>query len=321
MWAEQNRNAYNATVIKRMAVEGLSVTAQITMAEMVQEYAARVVKSMGTAGVDAKNVVVISRFFQSAQLKHPSEFLKAMELVGEKAVDATVRAYDNRGNRGQVKGYRPGDRDTGKLRKALNSSNMYRAAPDGLLFGNKSWMDSQARQWYRLNFGSGAVGAQGKRPRPHPMKFFGQTVGALSLAQYGPNLNPAHNYIPPGFFGDEGNPSKPSTPKGEQFTPLTRSDIFIRGPIAWNTTSRGIRAVGFLDGGVKSIAKNMPIAYTETLRRILQRGIENPETSVAGVAGISMTAQQRVLSKSNALMNKYAAGAKTSAFAGSARAL
>jgi len=101
------------------------------------------------------------------------------EVVASKALAAVQQAYDSRfpgDNR-----YRAGqNRESGKLGPALRNPNLVRAQKDGILFMNRQVLDSQAKHWYRLNFGAQPAGRQ-RRPGQFPISFDGQSLGSIGL--------------------------------------------------------------------------------------------------------------------------------------------
>lgn len=113
---------------------------------------------------------------------------KMHHAIGKQAQAAIVSSYKSI-ERPRIS-YRLNERYAGKkLDGALESSSFFDAQPDGLLFINKSMLDRQAAQWYRLNFGAGSVGHfGGKQPGLHPLNWpgaSGQSGGSLHLRNFG----------------------------------------------------------------------------------------------------------------------------------------
>ncbi len=91
----------------------------------------------------------------------------------------------------------------GILKAAIADPSFYRASKDGIMWGSMEWLDSQAPQWYRLNYGAGARGAGYRASQAFPsaqMKFFQQTITA-SLIPSSFSASGAY-LLPKGVFGD-----------------------------------------------------------------------------------------------------------------------
>lgn len=165
--------------------------------------------------------------------------------VGETAKDEVVAAYRRvRAERAGPGSYRQGaGRDAGgRLLQALSSPEFFRGTYDGIGFANKTFLDGQARQWYRLNFGARASpGASnrigpGLRSTPAPVTWQGLVLGVISL----PTEPSKPFYLPPGYWKERG------------FYPAGKRAIFPTG---------GVRAWNFLDAGTAAIGRELGPAY------------------------------------------------------------
>lgn len=273
-----DKRTYIAGQQKKLARHGLQLVAQVGAAEMVAAAAE------SASGAVAERLQQINAFYADAQRSRRRALATAYDQVGQEAVKATVRAYDAR--------HKPGDpyranasgkmrRDAGgKLRSALASPNMYLAGPDGIAFVNEDWLDSRARQWYRLNFGAGSRGAEGDRPKSYRMKFLNQQTNlGVSLGAFQPS---APFRMPAGIFLDGGEPiARDKGRRGlDEFAPanyVKRNMPDIHGSIRYDRAgfTKGIEASNFLDRGVQTIAREFPNVTTEFVLSELRRSIES----------------------------------------------
>lgn len=216
--------------------------------------------------------------------------------VAERAQNAVVEKYISRRGSGGPAGYRknapePWKRDAGgKLLKALQSPKFMVVTADGILLGQKQWLTSQARQWYRLNYGTAP--RPGRRPSAYNVRFMGGS-SVLSLAANQPDEG---FYIPAGGWSKTGEftpygfamrgGGKPRDSKG-RFIRINQGRKLTRGVSAWN----------FLDAGVSVLAKQLPLEWERHYRDVLRTsaGRARVEAQVQKSRGVTQqTAKRRV---------------------------
>lgn len=183
-------------------------------------------------------------------------FLQANERLARKMQDSVLRSYDQVVTaRKPGQSYRVGSetRDAGgKLRTALADPSQFQASAEGIDFINADELDRQARQWYRLNYGSGRGGG-GRSPVTAPVRFFGQTLFELNLD------NPPGKAVrmpKVGSFGERGAPFFPGSKTLGRPTP------------------NQIQARRFFDAGITRFAREFPVVYEDLLRTIVEDGIK-----------------------------------------------
>jgi hypothetical protein len=220
-----------------------------------------------------------------------ARLMQMYEAVGRKAQSATVDAYKRSKYIKLGMSYRYGD--PGKYRRfsnnallnALQSPTFYRVGPDGLSFINAPMLDRAAKQWYRLNFGAGSKANKGASPQMPEIVMFGQRIGR------GPDLSkfrPSRPFgMPAGMWSDDLKEKTSSGIKqvknGRAFYPrflMQTKDGFwgkaqrdekgkvvpVKGAISAKRAefpvgiTKGIAAARFLDVGVASINRNLPMA-------------------------------------------------------------
>ena len=168
----------------------------------------------------------------------------------------------------------------GKLLTALNSPQMYQVTATGIKFINKQWLDQQAAQWYRLNFGAGARGARTPPGHRYRMRIFGQTLpGDFGLYNLGPS---AGFQLPSGYWSSKYPQKLPVRWDGAR----RGQDFFImgapEGPVQGQSTSQrgeylgqvlrrrptgslGIQGSRFLDVGVGRLVQLFPVVIEKLL--------------------------------------------------------
>lgn len=155
----------------------------------------------------------------------------------------------------------------GRLRRAVGNTNMYRVSRDGIDFINPVWLDSQAKQWYRINFGAGPEGANTPAPKTQKVVIFGQVIpGDFGLIGFGPSKQ---FFLPPGYWFEKGRPEKAvpwGSSRGDWFG-LRRSGLNVVSPKARGLISKQPRpSIGFagnnaLQVGVNRILVTLPHEY------------------------------------------------------------
>jgi len=239
----------------------------------------------------------------------------------------------------------------GQMSLALLSDKNFIAKADGLFWIVAPHLDLAAPQWYRLNFGAGALGAATNGSRSFQVTFFGQNVGVVGLAAF--RASPTFT-LPPGFFTSDGSWTgrvASGSPSGQAFRPANfnrgqiraeqSSSLQSRVPFItrqtkqinfdFNTTpivTKGIRAQNFLDAGMASIARTWPVAQTRVIKDVLNESVLSGGTTTAiSVAGVDLVDQRQFAVKVNtefdAAIAKLKAGVGSnrvsSAFLGSLR--
>lgn len=263
----------------------IAADAMVGAPEAVAQQLALIVSSMGQA---ANRKVGLTRIHQE---------------MAERAHAAVNRAYQSRF--GDSDRYRVGmNREAGKLGPALAKRNWLAATRDGVLFMDKTYLDSAAKHWYRLNFGAQPAG-KSRSAATFPIKFGGQSLGGLSLRN---NRASGRFMIPKGVWIKGGGVVGPDAGRsrtegyrgrnqGDQFYPAKMYFDFVAsavqtggdaaatlgtslkkryketrgksGRLAINRASvtKGIRGAHFFDAGVKSLANDMGPAYEGLLEK------------------------------------------------------
>jgi hypothetical protein len=226
-------------------------------------------------------------------------------IAGNEAINATSVRYENA--RKAAGGSGPKTiRDSknamryagGKLGKALKDPNMMLATWEGVSYVNVPYLDTVAKQWYRLNFG--AQGSNDANSRPHgrhTIKFFGEAISAISLQELGPSKA---FRIPTGFFVDVGGAKR-------EFVAGTDYNLkeYKRGKTGWEgqrnfvkpQITKGIAGWAFLDAGAKQLADSLGDGYTVLWREWLDEAAEDggKGSSPATLSGLSDFAVNRNL--------------------------
>lgn len=204
--------------------------------------------------------------------------------VAAGAQEAVVEAYDS-SPIGKLKSYRQDDTGKwrrfsgGRMRKALQSRAFQTSDKDGIYFGKISYLDRQARQWYRLNFGAHPR-PQGRAPGVGSMKFFGKAISKrVDLKGYPPS---EQFYIPKGaVFSSDFLPSSGKVrgvPRGGRGTSAmyilgkggsTLKRVTKNDPKPSVTGSKhqasGIKGARFLDAGARYMNEEYPKEITNVV--------------------------------------------------------
>jgi hypothetical protein len=187
----------------------------------------------------------------------------------------------------------------GLMLKALSDKNLNSSSAEGIQFVNVSILDSQAKQWRRLNFGAGDRGNSSPKRTPTKMNFFGQQSRvSLDFA----NQKPSPGFYMPeslsafGFFANQlsGTNSGVFSPvplvagAGQAFYIVTSRTVTEDGVhpgtrfsgmgkisrskkianarfFARHHATQGIRAAGFLEEGAEYINRTYPERLTELI--------------------------------------------------------
>jgi hypothetical protein len=244
---------------------------------------------------------LITKVQAEAIAKSKTQFRKAYENVGIAAGIASYDAYQavkKTRPPGEARTpYRQGSRDSGGiLERALLSRNMFIVGTNGIAWPNFDYLDSQARQWYRLNFGAGDRGKGGFSEAYQSRRTSNPSAAAIyDVAAFSDELgglqediklsfqafNPSPSFLVPyGFWkGEDGNVSPQAARRGQDqfilgtqygsFTSVAHKDgknvvavSLQRKRVSQQArrVSRGIAAWGFLNAGLQVIAEQAPAA-------------------------------------------------------------
>jgi hypothetical protein len=243
---------------------------------------------------------------KAAVRNRPTRLAALWQQAGEEGQRAILASYD--AAYGNSTPYRWDDQGKNRrysnraLRRALASPQLFRAGPDGLDFIRTAYLDQEARQWYRLNFGAAPRGLS--HPSAQRMSFFGLfDLKGLNLDAYGPSGGFS---IPPGVWS---NQALASTPKGSDLAALIRSGTgrgrafypvklddagtgVRRHHVSEARLTRGIQGTGFLNDGVDAVNKAFPQAFEKLFVEWGQEALGNSTGSrppgsgyLGGVAG------------------------------------
>lgn len=265
------------TRLKSLSASGVSLSSSALSRQMVAQAA------QNTAGVTGEILSQIGLFYNDAVRERRRSLETAYGDVGRQANTAVAARYRRTKGRSGAGAYRANasgkyKRDAGgKLGRALTSENMFLAGPDGISYVNMPFLDSQARQWYRLNFGAGPRGVASQRPASKRVIFFGEQTN-LDVGLQG--LGPSASFSMPGglFTNGQGQaiPFNPARRGKDRFDPGSylkgRPNVLSRssGVKLKQIQTQGIAAQNFLDAGTDVIARGMPAVTTKFIRGILQ---------------------------------------------------
>jgi hypothetical protein len=179
--------------------------------------------------------------------------------------------------------YREDDPDTGRPRqfkrysngamvRALSDSRNYTFSNREFSFINKEVMDSHAKQWYRLNFGT--VGRPGQPVTIPPMKFMGvQTGRRISLDQYKPSKRV---FMPKGYWsGTFASKTKGTALKRGTgaFYPSALRPVGGYAKLVPMRPVKGIEGKHFLDAAALFINKRYPQLLENMIDDWMKRGL------------------------------------------------
>lgn len=214
-----------------------------------------------------------TRLTKSKVLRYRERGIRtAQTKVANEAIDLMVKHYKANKKQTAMPYRYKGDRrflgprqrtivrySNGALERAFsNRSKMYRSAMDGLDFIDPTWLDSQAKQWYRINFGAGKFGNSTPKGPDARVRFFNQetpidmNLGLRFAASRKPML------IPQGKWRDKESGvsvgwDRNRKPDSDFFYPQGRTSQMLK--------TVGFPGIRYLDVGVAHIAKNLPKEY------------------------------------------------------------
>jgi len=215
------------------------------------------------------------------------------ELV-EKARQATLEAFEKETSHKPP--YRGKDPHWprfagGRMRRGIINPRFINSDEKGIYFGNVTYMDKQAAQWMRLNFGAegGRGGVKQKRPPGYgSMKFFNRTVSKrLTLERFGPSepfYIPGNAFFSPQFIGGAGvfvkkvDRGRPPYTDAMYLDTKMKSNPFNRKIDRLRPhrkqLSRGIVGFRYLDAGVRVINEGYGPAITNIANTYFRDGIK-----------------------------------------------
>jgi hypothetical protein len=292
---ERSGLAYTQRVMAKMygdAAQGLGFSSTLFARDIINQ---------AVANIQGEFTKEMTQFAEAMATKagrnRDGRVTRIHELAGQAAVSATVRSYERTrakrrkaarliqnpagtvGNRKDPTRFqaeidpafeRANRFANGKLSRALASPNMFDARWDGVAFINRSWLDRNAAQWYRLSFGAGQRGLNGPRHRTYNVNFFGQSAFSMSLAGFKPS---ASFSMPAGIWFDfeqqgglenaktspldEKNRKRPGEPNParrglDQFMPGSFGGKAFKG-----RRTAGIEGTAYLDAGVNALTNEL----------------------------------------------------------------
>lgn len=176
----------------------------------------------------------------------------------------------------------------GMLLEALSSSEFAVASEDGILFADREMLDARARQWHRLSFGAGGGAADSGGFQVDWGGMVAFTLG-MEDEEASPSFRlPAGYWIEPGgeFYplGElEETPGAPLRSRG------------VRTAIYQEPRQVGVKAEGFLQAGVRTMAEMLPRAWegvvSETVAESTSRlqGTHEQVTARTHRAGVNVS--------------------------------
>lgn len=229
------------------------------------------------------------RASDTLRLSHTNSYLAEMwQRIGKNAQRSMVQSFGQlvtaREGPASASHYRAGEGRlaNGILLRALGRSDFFTATSDGLDFGNRAMLDSEAKHWHRVNFGAAGRG-QGST-KQFNINFAGAVSGSIGFDE-GPS--PAFS-LPAGvWIGANGQRVKSgSSPNGTDMFFPQRKVLLDAGGAKVGTVnvrpkgilgapnrlrpSRGIRGKNFMDAGLRRIASDVPEAFNDFLDTFLE---------------------------------------------------
>lgn len=232
---------------------------------------------------NSETAKIVSRYIRSMYRdSNKRADLRAMhEQLSAGAAAAALQAYEQSGIGGKPS-YRYAEARNsplfrfanGRMRLALGSPEQLNKVDDtGIALFNKRWLDKNARQWYRLNFG--ALPQSSAMPNQGVVRMFNKTASRrISLAGYGPS----QAFFVPQTIKGRGIWSSKALPRtnlralrGSNVTDGSGGFLYVVGPNFKGSfrgkVSKGIRGARFLDAGVRSVNNGYGPALTNVFRK------------------------------------------------------
>ncbi len=300
-----NPNVQNATWAKARLQEDLKQSFSFSGKEMVKT-------AYMNASSEAYAIMgVIADTYAKSMSARKGSFRQMYQQVGMEALASVGRSYAARRS-SQAPPYRantkaPFERYAGgKLARALADPKMFRAASDGIEFVNQPWLDTQARQWYRLQWGAGP--GQGREVGPRRpgvatsrIVLFGQQAGTMGIS----GRPSANFYVPRGTFtqgqfipanyaaGQEKAAIRQKHSSAASIGAFARPDRKSVGFWGGGMSKSGIAAQHYLESGVATIARLAP-ANNEKLLGLLAAEAMELGTGPLAKAAVSQADLQAI---------------------------
>lgn len=253
--------------------------AQSGLQQIGRQFLAQVVSDLISVQLFVENL-------QKVMKNRTTSMQYKMESLALRAQQDTIAEYQR--TRSGLDSYRQNDDGKwkrysgGLMLRALEGQDWYKVHPDGITWIIPGAFDQKAKQWYRLNFGAAPKNTPGVKVQ-YTMSFFGQGLGK------GPNLDNAPRSspfsIPAGVWGNKAFPQTPEFGKvkgtgtgpkenmaGRYFYPLGAmkdgKDHTIDA--AGRRASAGIVGARFLDVGLQTINRGLPVVLEELVREMVE---------------------------------------------------
>lgn len=270
--------------INREVQKGMVTLIGFKANQIIQEAA------LAASGEMGRQITVFAAAYNSSVRRSRATKIAGIHRrAAQQGQAAILAAYRGRNRRNPAQPYRAGApgiwrRDSnGAMERALTSTDFFKATGTSLAFINMDAMDRAARQWYRLNFGAGPLGAATPQPGAFRLDILGQDTGvALTLRGNGPS---AAYQIPAGFWTPSGS--------GEEFVPYGYLKAAGRSRGALNSKRQGTKkrmslgfpGYNFLDAGMGIIATSLSRDYTLLAQSWFEEAAATNKGPVAMVVG------------------------------------
>ena len=240
----------------------------------------------------SKQLIALGQAFE-ASLTDKSKTLAINERIGKAAQKAVVDSYLGYRRSGGPSGYRsnqaaPRERYAGGvLQGALQDASFVETSATSIEMINVAVLNRRAKQWARLNFGAGALGAASPGSRHFPLRISNLVVASLGL-----EAAPRPSFlIPRGYFLHEAhNAGRTGRDAfylaGDGPTPKARATEMMM--------TRGIRAEHFLDNGIAVIAERLGPEYIEYVKDLVATGVSNVKTTSAVATNAKVVKKPRI---------------------------
>jgi hypothetical protein len=260
----------------------LSIMVTATLAKAVTEATAVESEVLSFLGQTINGAKLVETF--------AAEFTQAHRDVGNAALRSLIDGYTHRRFRRPQDPYRAGDQRYagGALLRALRREEHVNAFARGFDFLDTGILNSEAKQWRRLNFGAGSGSAGGiDVPQSFQMTWGDLVVGLR------PDPRPAFR-IPRGFWFDQGGTRVGAGADrsgrfyyvGSPELPASNETGNRRlGRPSPGRVTRGIASANFLDAGIRRIANELPRAYNTLFNDLYDRQLGKLE-EVGATAGL-----------------------------------
>ena len=257
----RQKRTYLEAQLKKLSQVGISMGVQFSVNSMI----AQISKSAEIATVDAMDDLANS--YATILRSRRRNLQKANEAIAQEALKAIVQARQvadlghpdyRSGDLGKTKRF-----SGGVLDRALGSSQMFIASPNGVAFGNSQLLDREAKQWFRLNYGHGGGS---RTPRTFPVVLFEQEVSRISDKTTGH----ASGFLMPAGFFNSGD--RRFYLAGESDHRTDDSAIVDQG------TSATITGQRFLDAGLEVVARGVPAAAERATIEAFREAVNSNNT-------------------------------------------